>query len=332
MAATKHIEAMSLLLKSAKYSDLTLICNGHEFPVHRAIVCPHSPFFDAACKGEFQVITRTFRTNIQTKTDSSLQEAHTRRVELQDDDPDTVKCMVSYMYNYDYNDEQHRKPESTQSIDSSNTGGMEEIIDQTAIDSEEGRIPDLEEVQPTLVSSVRVYAIADKYDIPRLKDLARQKFCNWAEKNWACDDFAAIVKEIYESTPNHDQGLRDIVVQLIATHAQILLEKDSVRQLIEDIGVLGLSVLCQLSQNHSDVESTLKSQIETLETDVTVLNRQLEENARGLLRKAQDMDLTMKKISSLVQCRHCKNRFNMDVEAYLYGGAIVRCKGCRTMH
>jgi hypothetical protein len=57
MAATEHIKVMKLLLQSAKYSDLTLVCRGREFPVHRAIVCPHSPFFDAACSSGFQVST-----------------------------------------------------------------------------------------------------------------------------------------------------------------------------------------------------------------------------------------------------------------------------------
>jgi hypothetical protein len=60
MAATNHIGAMSQLLESAKYSDLILACRGREFPVHRAVVCPHSPFFDAACSSGFQASMVTF--------------------------------------------------------------------------------------------------------------------------------------------------------------------------------------------------------------------------------------------------------------------------------
>ncbi|OXV05408.1 hypothetical protein Egran_06824, partial [Elaphomyces granulatus] len=44
----QHCEAMNLLLKSAKYSDLTLVCEGKEFYVHRAVLCPKPTFFDAA--------------------------------------------------------------------------------------------------------------------------------------------------------------------------------------------------------------------------------------------------------------------------------------------
>lgn len=59
MAATNHIAAMSRLLQSAKYSDLVLACKGREFSVHRAVVCPHSSFFDNACSGGFEASTAT---------------------------------------------------------------------------------------------------------------------------------------------------------------------------------------------------------------------------------------------------------------------------------
>ncbi|KAI0913842.1 hypothetical protein F4823DRAFT_575669 [Ustulina deusta] len=44
------------LLLSEKYSDLTLVCNGQEFRVHKAIVCPQSPVIDSALKGRFEVL------------------------------------------------------------------------------------------------------------------------------------------------------------------------------------------------------------------------------------------------------------------------------------
>ncbi len=47
--------SLSSILNSGKYSDMTICCGGREFMVHRAVVCPRSRFFAAACDGEFQV-------------------------------------------------------------------------------------------------------------------------------------------------------------------------------------------------------------------------------------------------------------------------------------
>jgi hypothetical protein len=46
---------MEHLLESTKYTDLTLMCAGRSIPAHRAIICPQSGFFDAACSGKFLV-------------------------------------------------------------------------------------------------------------------------------------------------------------------------------------------------------------------------------------------------------------------------------------
>ena len=47
--------SISGILQSAKYSDLTVRCGSEEFKIHRAIVCPRSTFFAAACDGQFRV-------------------------------------------------------------------------------------------------------------------------------------------------------------------------------------------------------------------------------------------------------------------------------------
>lgn len=55
MEASNISLAMREILRTGKYSDLTIKCKGHQLKVHQAIVCSQSPFFDAAICGGFQV-------------------------------------------------------------------------------------------------------------------------------------------------------------------------------------------------------------------------------------------------------------------------------------
>jgi hypothetical protein len=242
------------------------------------------------------------------------------------------------MYTFDYKDEHYRDPESEGCSSTAPDEMTETLVEErqtlpaTAADNQEDRLSDCEEDQPALFSSVRVYAIADKYDIQHLKELARERFSNWAEDNWACESFPAIAREVFDTTPTKDRGLRDVVVRLVAIHADDFIRKENSRQLIEDIGDLGLSVLCQVLKTHSEEKSGSKTRLEALEAETAALNAQVKDCERDLRRKSDDMNVAMSKINSLVECRHCKNELNVEVEAYMFGGPIVRCKRCRTRH
>jgi hypothetical protein len=52
--------ALSTLLHNEKYSDMTIICKGHEYKAHRAIVCTQSKFFDTAMSRGFKVYPRAY--------------------------------------------------------------------------------------------------------------------------------------------------------------------------------------------------------------------------------------------------------------------------------
>jgi hypothetical protein len=77
-----------------------------------------------------------------------------------------------------------------------------------------------------LVLHTRVYALAEKYDIPSLKQLARSKF----EMAMACfydsPNFAEAIEEVYCSTIDSDRGLRDIVLEAFKSHPQLASTQD----------------------------------------------------------------------------------------------------------
>ena len=69
----------------------------------------------------------------------------------------------------------------------------------------------------TLFTSLRVYVMADKFDVPALKLLARERFYRTAENIYmTCEDFPAVVDEMYRSTPPTDVAMREIPCRLIA--------------------------------------------------------------------------------------------------------------------
>ena len=94
---------MERLLESTEYSDLTLTCEGRSIPAHRAIICPHSGFFDAACSGKFLVsVDAKKRWMLLTAN----QESESQNIDLDDDDMESVRKMLAFMYTGTYEDEQ----------------------------------------------------------------------------------------------------------------------------------------------------------------------------------------------------------------------------------
>lgn len=46
---------LGTLLKSGKFSDLQLSCEGRDFAVHKSILCAQSRVISAECEGNFEV-------------------------------------------------------------------------------------------------------------------------------------------------------------------------------------------------------------------------------------------------------------------------------------
>ncbi|KAG9983854.1 hypothetical protein KCU78_g21045, partial [Aureobasidium melanogenum] len=93
-------------------------------------------------------------------------------------------------------------------------------------ESDEDEDCEYETDESNLLTHTRVYALAEKYDIPALKALAKSKF----EMAMACyydsPEFADAIEEVYCSTIDSDRGLRDVVLQAFRSHPQLASTKD----------------------------------------------------------------------------------------------------------
>jgi hypothetical protein len=92
-------------------------------------------------------------------------------------------------------------------------------FDESGGDDYAGASPQVHRIDwpHNLFTSLRVYVMADKFDVPALKLLARERFYRTAEKIYTtCEDFPAVVDEMYRSTPPTDVAMREIPCRLIA--------------------------------------------------------------------------------------------------------------------
>lgn len=92
-----------------------------------------------------------------------------------------------------------------------------------------------------LLLHTRVYALAEKYDIPPLKQLARAKFETALACYYDSPELAAAIDEVYHSTIDSDRGLRDIVLEAFKVHPQLAQTPD-VYAVIKDTPSLALEL------------------------------------------------------------------------------------------
>lgn len=78
------------------------------------------------------------------------------------------------------------------------------------------------QIHSRLLVNTAVYALADRFNIPGLKDLAAAKFEAFAGF-WPQHDFGTIVSAVLDSTPANDRGLRPIVAARCENHISEIL-------------------------------------------------------------------------------------------------------------
>ncbi|EED21912.1 hypothetical protein TSTA_091530 [Talaromyces stipitatus ATCC 10500] len=217
------------IYKNRQYTDFVIRVKGSvtEFHVHRAVICPQSGIFEAACRGSFI-------------------EASTNSITLTDDDPEIVERMIRYLYTHRYDDaedwgydccdngikriRQHYSEMDTGIDEDDDTNDNDEDrhisrsrrhghVNSNVLDrSSKGKS------SPTSPpKSLHVYAIADKYLIHPLKDLAQTRFTNWVYSHWWTMGFVAAAREIFDNETGNYNDLKEVILSTITLHADTLL-------------------------------------------------------------------------------------------------------------
>lgn len=66
-----------------------------------------------------------------------------------------------------------------------------------------------------LTLHIEMYSLADKYNVTRLGERAIDRFKRILAEAWVIDECMPCVRTIYESTPNSNRGLRDVIIDHI---------------------------------------------------------------------------------------------------------------------
>ena len=187
------------------------------------------------------------------------------------DDPEIVKLMVDYLYHFDYlptaNDVGAQLPiavATTPVVDGDSEPDWRAIRSRMKARPVQKRIPppplatDYTPPRPTpkkttttatsksrvyVIEHVKVFAMAVKYQVDGLCDLAAAKFKQSAETSWKHDDFAHAISVVHDSTPEDVSQLRDIVSNILHAHFDKLKDKPEVDSVVCSIPHLAYALL-----------------------------------------------------------------------------------------
>ncbi|KAE8355900.1 hypothetical protein BDV28DRAFT_145699 [Aspergillus coremiiformis] len=185
------------ITESGKYSDLTLICQGKQFRVHKAVICSQSPVLAAACDGNFQ-------------------EALSGTIDVTQFDTSTVDCMIQFLYAGEY--DCSRAAERTCPAD----GTMDEDLAQAISGST---------MAVMLLPHIHVAAIADYYNVSALKENVNERIAQIFGSHWSSKGFAALVALILRSTTDH--GVRETICRAILDHLDELVKDEDIFQVVD---------------------------------------------------------------------------------------------------
>lgn len=195
------------------HSDLTIVCGPDTYKVHKAIVCPQSGFFRAACRpNTFQegisgVVT--LPCNPGRDLDALTAPISTEEFDwdLDVEDKSAAKLMVHFFYHHNY-------PSKFPTYDG------------------HGRLTAENVVKGAMVDHAKMYAMAEKYQIPGLKIVALHKYQQCLEETYA--GYATSIIIAFMSTPETDQGLRSEIVDSLSIN-DWLVEQEVLEKTVKEI-------------------------------------------------------------------------------------------------
>lgn len=198
--------SLTRLYAQDSLSDLTIICGSRTYKVHKAILCPRSAWFEAACRrdgfreGSDNVIT------IEAASDSPGAD------NVGKDFEEAVAHMIYYFYHMEYKVKQApSKAENSEPVNktaASPASAEQDLADLYSQKSTaEGR---------NLTMHAHVYSTAVKYGVAGLEALAAYNFDLTLSEGMSTSDFAAALSVVFTTTAPDKPLLKDLLTDVLA--------------------------------------------------------------------------------------------------------------------
>ena len=138
-------------------------------------------------------------------------------------------------------------------------------------------LPNTELVRHTkMLNNVAVCAIAQKYDIGELKDLAIAKFRTLLWLTFPSHGLPDIIRAVFETTSITDPGLRNVVVEYYAQYSTWVVADEHLSSVIKEYGELGLDVLRgvdEYANENNEQKELLQGKLNRVKGELTQMSK-----------------------------------------------------------
>ena len=199
-----------------------------------------------------------------------------------------------------------------------------------------------------LHDNILVFAIAHKYGVAELKVLAQEKFSARAEIFWSISQACGLsiwhtcglVKAVYETTPEGERGLRDVVVLLCSKYTNSLMAMEDFRTMTLEVNSFASDLLLKTAASAEEARIEHGKKVELVRDLLRDRQTKILEGQDRSLELAKRLESaeaafrrTMNIIARYEKCRHCDEVFRPHPEFHLASNfKVLRCSSCNTRH
>lgn len=181
--------------------------------------------------------------------------------------------MFTYLYTLTYDDEGNAASAQHYTVHGMNmaTSQAETTMTEPLSAEEQSR-------HAKMMNNVVVCAIAQKYDISELKELATKKFRELLWLEAPSHGLPDIIDAVFETTSTKDPGLRNVAAEYCTHYSTKILTEGCLCNMIKDHGELGLDVLREVdlyAVKENQQKELLRGKIVTLQDDLTQMIKKL---------------------------------------------------------